>query len=90
LPDHFTNLANIIALPKSLQSLSEWKPVADVLKYHSYHIYGYMGPNNKIPILPQYYPTTWTCASILSDDKIQLIVDHLQDQNSRRPMYKNN
>ncbi len=38
-PAHFTNLANMTALPKCLQSLSEWKPVAEVLKYHAYKIY---------------------------------------------------
>ena len=84
-PLHFTNLANITAFPKSLQSLSEWKPVADVLKYHSYKIYGYKGPNGEIPSTPKYYPELWQHLSFPSQADMKKIIEKLKDQSIRRP-----
>ena len=87
-PDHFTNLANITAFPKSLQSLSEWKPIADVLKYHSYKIYGYKGPKNEIPTTPKYYPKSWRYVSNQSQKDTEMIIENLKDQAFRRPTYR--
>jgi len=84
-PDHFTNLANITALPKSLQSLSEWKPIADILKYHSYKIYGYKGPKDKIPSTPKYYPESWQHINNPSQEDLKKIIEKLKDQSIRRP-----
>jgi len=84
-PDHFTNLANITAFPKSFQSLSEWKPIADVLKYHSYKIYGYKGPEDKIPSTPKYYPESWQRISNPSQEDLSKIIEKLKDQSIRRP-----
>jgi len=86
-PDHFTNLANITAFPKSLQSLSEWKPIADVLKYHSYKIYGYRGPEGKIPTMPKYYPKSWKHVSNLNQENITIIIDKLKYQSISRPTF---
>ena len=86
--NHFTNLANITAFPKSLQSLSEWKPIADVLKYHSYKIYGYKGPKNEIPTTPKYYPESWRYVSEPSQKDIERIIVKLKDQALRRPTYR--
>ena len=88
LPDHFTNLANITAFPKSLQSLSEWKPISDVLKYHSYKIYGYKGPKNEIPSTPKYYPESWRYIDNPNQHDLEMIVKKLKDQAYRRPTYK--
>jgi len=85
-PDHFTNLANISAFPKSIASLSEWKPIADVLKYHSYKIYGYTGPTNKIPSIPKYYPELWQHIDNPNENKTKKIIYKLKDQSIRRPM----
>jgi hypothetical protein len=85
-PDHFTNLANITAFPKSLQSLSEWKPIADILKYHSYKIYGYTGLTNEIPSTPKYYPELWQHIDNPNKYKTTKIIDKLKDQSTRRPM----
>jgi len=87
-PNHFTNLANITAFPKSLQSLSEWKPIADVLKYHSYKLYGYTGLTNEIPSLPKYYPKLWQHVDNSNEYKIKKIIDKLKNQSIRRPMCK--
>jgi len=85
-PDHFTNLANITAFPKSLQSLSEWKPITDVLKFHSYTLYGYTGLTNEIPSQPQYYPELWQHVANPNENKAKKIIDKLKDQSIRRPM----
>ena len=85
-PDHFTNLANMTAFPKSLQSLSEWKPIADVLKYHSYKIYGYRGPEDVIPIPPKYYPESWQNTNN-SSQEIEKIIQTLKDQSITRPSF---
>jgi len=86
-PDHFTNLANITAFPTSLQSLSEWKPIADVLKYHSYKIYGYKGPEDKIPPTPKHYPKLWKYISNPNQKDIMKIIDKLKHQSISRPTY---
>ena len=85
-PKHFTNLANMMGLPKSLQSLSEWKPIVDVLKYHSYKIYGYKGPDNKMPTIPKYYPESWKKDNN-SNQNISKIIQKLQEQLSARPTF---
>jgi len=87
-PDHFTNLANITAFPKSLQSLSEWKPIADVLKYHSYNIYGYKGPKKEIPTTPKYYPESWRYVSNPNQKDTENIIEKLKYQALRRSTYR--
>jgi len=84
---HFTNLANMSAFPKCLQSLSEWKPVADVLKYHSYKIYGYTGLNNEIPEKPEYFPESWSHVHDSTDNEMKRIIEKLKDQAFNRPTY---
>ena len=86
-PAHFTNLANMTAFPKSLQSLSEWKPISDVLKYHSYKIYGYTGLENKIPETPEYYPESWTCIHAPNSEEMTKIIRKLQEQSTTRPTF---
>ncbi len=85
-PDHFTNLANMTAFPKSLQSLSEWKPVADVLKYHSYKTYGYKGPDDVTPDIPKYYPESWKNNSEFNQDVVR-IIRNLRNQSTTRPTF---
>ena len=58
-PKHFTNLANMTALPTCLESLSEWPPVQSILKYHSYRIFRYKGPKGTTATKPRHYPRTW-------------------------------
>ena len=84
-PNHFTNLANITAFPKGIASLSEWEPIADVLKYHSYQIYGYKGPENKIPDIPEYYPKIWENVDLPSQEEIDSRIDILKEQSMNRP-----
>ena len=85
-PAHFTNLANMTAFPKSLQSLSEWKPVADVLKYRSYRIYGYTGPDDTIPTTPKYYPESWQNIYNSNQDA-EKIIQNLKVQSITRPTF---
>lgn len=83
---HFTNLANMTAFPSSLQSLSEWKPVAEVLKYHSYKIYGYKGPDNVVPPIPKYYPESWDNLDNLNQNTAS-IIQNLREQSIARPTF---
>ena len=87
-PNHYTNLANLTAFPKSIHSLSEWKPIQDLLKYHSYKRYEYKGPDNKIPEEPQYYPKSWSNQMAHTSSERCDIVKKLKDQRDRRPECK--
>jgi hypothetical protein len=85
---HFTNLANLTAFPSSLQSLSEWPPVRDLLKYHSFVIFGYTGPSDKEPRKTNYYPTAWRHQLDPDPVEVQIIVRRLKEQASKRPEFK--
>jgi hypothetical protein len=87
-PDHFTNLANLTAFPKCLQSLSEWRPVRELLKYHSYNSFGYEGPKGIDPPKPKYYPLIWQHQGNLTGKNIAAVIRKLKDQRNRRPQFR--
>jgi hypothetical protein len=87
-PDHFTNLANLVAFPKCLQSLSEWSPVRQVLKYNSYKTFGYKGPANLEPSAPKYYPKVWRHQEDPYSKDIEKIIIRLEEQRMKRPRFK--
>jgi len=87
-PEHFSNLANLVAFPKCLESLSEWRPVKDLLKYHSFKAFDYRGPRGTSPPTPSYYPRTWPHQRDLSQKQLEAIVRRLEEQAKRRPQYK--
>ncbi len=87
-PNHFTNLANLTALPKCLESLSEWTPVRGLLKYHSFKRYGYKGPNGSEPQKPNYYPGSWGHQVDPAHDQLDLILSKLGEQRKRRPQFR--
>ncbi len=80
---HFTNLANMVLLPQALASLSEFEPVNQALKRHSYDLYDhYTGPDGAIPPEPiKHYP--WREADSLSKDEIENIVARLKRRQER-------
>ncbi len=76
---HFTNLANMVLLPQALASLSEFGPINQALRWHSYELYDhYTGPDRgAIPPEPiKHYP--WREADSLSKDEIENIVARLK------------
>ena len=87
-PNHFTNLANLTAFPKCLQSLSEWKPVRELLKYHSFISLGYKGPNGGEPPKPKYYPLVWQHQGNPSPKEFDKIVTKLNEQRNKRPQFR--
>lgn len=87
-PNHFTNLANLTAFPKCLQSLSEWHPVRELLKYHSFRTYGYTGPKGFEPASPQYYPLVWNNQRGLSSREFEKVMMKLKEQRDKRPQFK--
>ena len=87
-PEHFTNLANLVAFPKGLQSLSEWTPIRRLLKYHSFIIYGYKGLNQLEPPKINYYPQGWQNQMNHSPSEHERIVNKLKNQRETRPEYR--
>lgn len=86
-PDHYTHLANLTVFPECLESFSEWKPVRDVLKWHSYKLYGYSGPEGRIPGRPPYYPASWPGVKEFTPDRLKQVEEVLSDMRSRMPTY---
>lgn len=86
-PKHFTNLANITGFPKGVASLSEWEPIGDVLKYHSYLDYGYTGPENRVPKKPDYYPKIWANVDQPDREEVYGRICALTRQSLDRPTF---
>ena len=84
-PEHFTNLANLTAVPKSLESMTEWGPVNAVLKRRSFELYGYTGPDGTTPAAPDLHRLPWRPIRPLKP--IPEIIQDLQKQRDRRPTY---
>lgn len=87
-PNHFTNLANLTAFPKCLQSLSEWRPVRELLKYHSFKSFGYKGLKGVEPLKPKYYPLVWSHHGTPSAKEFEKIMGKLKEQRSKRPQFR--
>jgi hypothetical protein len=87
LPKHYTNLANITVVPKSLASLTECFPVQEVLKWHSYQLFGYKGPNGKAPVKPPYYPPAWRGIKRLDSDTLATVLKDLKYRVTHKPHY---
>jgi hypothetical protein len=86
-PAHFTHLANLTVFPRCLESFSEWDPVRDVLKWHSYRLYGYTGPSGQAPSEPRYYPAYWPGVKELRNQELIDVVGTLTAYRDKIPMY---
>jgi hypothetical protein len=86
-PGHYTNLANLVVLPRSLESFTEWRPVRRVLEWHAYTSYGYTGPNHEVPKMPPHYPRAWPGESRLQRKEVELTVKRLERKARERPQY---
>ena len=84
-PEHFTNLANLTAVPKSLESITEWGPVNLILKRRSFGLYGYSGPNGEQPAQIDTRDLPWK--EIEPFKPISEIVRDLEKQRENRPTY---
>jgi hypothetical protein len=87
-PAHFTNLANLVAFPRCLQSQSEWSPVRQLLKYHSLKSYGYKGSEGLEPHKPVYYPSIWRHQVDPSPSVLKRIVERPKEQREKRPQFR--
>lgn len=87
-PKHFTNLANLTALPAALESLTEWRPVRKLLMHHSFRLYGYRGLKDQEPEIPPYYPIGWPHVDSPDPRWVPIIVTKLREQAERRPQGK--
>ena len=88
-PAHFTNLANLVALPKCLDSFSEWEPVRSCLKWHSSEVYGYTFRGTETPPRPRRVPAEppWQGAGDLTGTKLEVVVAKLQSRHDSRPSF---
>jgi len=87
-PNHFTNLANLTAFPRCLQSLSEWPPVRNLLKYHSFKAFGYRGTRSIDPPCPKYYPIIWRHQVDLPSQDLEKIIVRLEEQRNKRSQFR--
>jgi len=86
-PEHFTNLANMVALPRAIQSLSEWPPINDILKYRSYEIFHYNGPEKGLPSKPDLYEHIIFKKTNTNNDELNDIIEKLKKWRSNKPDY---
>ncbi len=86
-PGHFTNLANMVAFPKAIQSLSEWAPINDILKYRSYELYHYTGPDEKVPLKPEYYEQIKFNMIYYNNEELRKIIEKLKKAYTSKPDY---
>jgi hypothetical protein len=83
--EHYTNLANLVAVPAALDSFTEWEPVRDLLKWKSYSLYAYRGPAGQAPSKPAYVPTDWPGIKVLTEAQVTATVSRLQRIRFERP-----
>lgn len=86
LPDHFTRLANLILVPKALESFTEWEPVRNVLKYRAWELYGYAGPSLDSPHRPASYPA-WPVSPELEPGIRTRVMHDLTVRREKYPYY---
>jgi hypothetical protein len=87
-PRHFTHLANLVALPKCIQSLTDWAPVREVLKWRSFASYGYKGLADREPVNPKPFPPDWPgLDENMAEERAREIARVLIDLRTRQPTY---
>ncbi len=87
-PQHFTNLANLTAVPESIASFTDRQsPINGLLRFHSYRMYGYKGPDDQKPSTPFYYPEQWLHKGDMSKADLLTTLRRLDFQCRARPAY---
>ena len=86
-PLHFTRLSDLVAVPASLGAFTEGPPGLAVLKRRAYELYGYRGPQSKIPPTPPICPAAWAPPVLLPAALRTQTVARLRHWRATRPMY---
>jgi len=86
-PRYFSNLANLIEVPKDFESLTELECVNRVLMYRSYELYGPIDLNGEVPSKPQYYPRKWRTYEIMPKE-VKKRIEKLKRQRRTRPEFR--
>lgn len=84
-PEHFTNLANLTAVPKALESFTEWEPIRRLLKWRAFELYGYRGPAGESPSKPAYVPDRWPGIKPLTESAVTATVERLKTIRLKHP-----
>jgi hypothetical protein len=86
-PQHFTNLANLTAVPKALESFTEWEPIRSLLKWKAFELFGYRGPHGTSPARTAYVPVSWPGVRQLDPIRRTDVVRRLTRLRDERPGY---
>jgi hypothetical protein len=85
IPRHYSNLANLVAVPRALAYVTEWEPVRQLLKWKAYELYKYAGTHRARPRKPRYTPKRWPGVQQLDADGVERIVKRLQKARNLHP-----
>lgn len=86
-PDHYTNLANLVAVPRALAYVTEWSPIRKLLQWNAFQLYHYRGPRGASPSKPSYVPVPWPGVKKLTAGELQAVVSRLKRARSEHPNF---
>lgn len=86
-PQHFTHLANMTVVPRALESFTEWPPIGKLLKWKSFELYDYRGPEQAVPEKPEFIPMAWPGVGVLSDAAAADVIATLRKRSETLPYY---
>lgn len=85
-PLHYTRLGNLIVVPRTLESFTEWKPVQDLLKARAWALYGYAGPSNVPPDEPKVV-VEWSKPRAFGPRELEAVLRDLEYRSHTYPYY---
>ncbi len=85
-PRHFTRLANLVLVPRTLWRFTDWEPVEALLQRRSFELSGYQGPGKRPRPEPAAYPGEW--AEPLGPEDPDVVIARLRHLRSANPLFK--
>jgi hypothetical protein len=85
-PRHFTRLANLAVVPRTLWRFTDWGPVQENLQRRSFELCGFAGPRGKKPARPGDYPDAWLEPVVANDP--EAVVKYLRRLRATSPRFK--
>lgn len=85
-PRHFTRLANLVVVPRTLWRFTDWGPVQGILQFRSFDLSGFAGPRGSAAAQPEAYPDAWREPETPSDPLA--VVQYLRQLRASSPLFK--